>query len=162
MKKVLVLIVLTIVAPAVQITTWIMPLLPIEAQDPIVGPPPTADPALSISGDIANTSTIAPTGFPASANITSANSSGIPPPPIDATGGDVTNATLPDGSLPGTDITNDTLPGGTFGNDTFANGTLADGALPGGVDNGAFPNANITSPSDFGVTDEFGGGGGTG
>jgi hypothetical protein len=147
MKKVLVLIVLTIVAPSAQITTWIMPLLPVEAQDPIVGPPPTADPA---------------TGFPASSNITSANSSSIPPPPIDATGSDVTNATFPDGSLPGTDITNDTLPGGTFGNDTFANGTLADGALPGGVDNGAFPNASITSPGDFGVTDEFGGGGGAG
>jgi hypothetical protein len=162
MKKVLVLIVLIIVAPAAQITTWIMPLLPVEAQDPIVGPPPTADPALSASGGIANTSTIAPTGFPASSNITSANSSSIPPPPIDATGSDVTNATFPDGSLPGTDITNDTLPGGTFGNDTFANGTLADGALPGGVDNGAFPNASITSPDDFGVTDEFGGGGGAG
>jgi hypothetical protein len=156
MKKVLVLIVLTIVAPAVQITTWIMPLLPVEAQDPIVGPPPTADPALSTSGGIANT------GFPASSNITSANSSSIPPPPVDVTGGDITNATLPDGSLPGTDITNDTLPGGTFGNDTFANGTLADGALPGGVDNGAFPNASITSPGDLGAADQFGGGGGAG
>jgi len=162
MKKVLVLIVLIIVAPAAQITTWIIPLLPVEAQDPIVGPPPTADPALSTSGGIANTSTIAPTGFPDISNITSANSSSIPPPPIDATGSDVTNATFPDGSLPGTDITNDTLPDGTFGNDTFANGTLADGALPGGVDNGALPNASITSPDDFGVTDEFGGGGGAG
>jgi hypothetical protein len=156
MKKVLVLIVLTIVAPAVQITTWIMPLLPAAAQDPIIGPPPTADPALSTSGGIANT------GFPASSNITSANSSSIPPPPVDVTGGDITNATLPDGSLPGTDITNDTLPGGTFGNDTFANGTLADGALPGGVDNGAFPNASITSPGDLGAADQFGGGGGAG
>ena len=58
MKKVLVLIVLIIVAPAAQITTWIMPLLPVEAQDPIVGPPPTADPDLSTSGGIANTSTL--------------------------------------------------------------------------------------------------------
>ncbi len=138
MKKALLLI-LAVAMPVVQVSTGLQSA---EAQDPIFGPPvpPASSPATTPVGGVNNATVITPSGFPGnSSGVT--NSSTIPVPAINTNGSDITNATLPDG----------TLANGTLANGTLANGTFADGGLGGDpFGTGAFPNASITGPSDFG------------